>query len=243
MPYAIATITPFESKDEFDSGDYHVTLDRCLDEIGWAEKAKLQGKLIDGRYHGLARRLLHRGRRRRAEGKRAARARAGRHDFGLSSARRRSARGRDGVRADRRRRARNADGPHPRRLSRLDRLRQRRLRRLSLALGRDGRLGACSMPPASCARRSAPRRRKRLGCDAARSRSSKDEKAAGPGGKSIALGRTSPRHLGRRRVPQPEAHLYLRRPCRPRGGRPQDRPCRAHRLRGGGGCAAASSIR
>ncbi len=53
MPYSIATITPYESKDEFDSGDYHATLDRCLAEIGWAEKAKLQGKLIDGRYHGL----------------------------------------------------------------------------------------------------------------------------------------------------------------------------------------------
>src|SRR5499426_2124176 len=44
MPYAIATITPFESKDEFDSGDYRVTLERCLAEIGWDEKAKLQGK-------------------------------------------------------------------------------------------------------------------------------------------------------------------------------------------------------
>jgi carbon-monoxide dehydrogenase large subunit len=54
MPYPIATITPFDSKDEFDSGDYHATLDRCLDEIKWAEKSKLQGKLIDGRYHGLA---------------------------------------------------------------------------------------------------------------------------------------------------------------------------------------------
>ena len=54
MPYTVATITPFESKDELDSGDYHVTLDRCLAEIGWAEKAKLKGKLIDGRYHGLA---------------------------------------------------------------------------------------------------------------------------------------------------------------------------------------------
>ena len=30
------------------------TLDRCLAEIGWSEKAALQGKLIDGRYHGLA---------------------------------------------------------------------------------------------------------------------------------------------------------------------------------------------
>ncbi len=54
MPYKVATITPFESKDELDSGDYSVTLDRCLAEFGWAEKAKLKGKLIDGRYHGLA---------------------------------------------------------------------------------------------------------------------------------------------------------------------------------------------
>src|SRR5439155_12100760 len=53
MPDAVATITPFESKDEFDSGDYQVTLDRCLAEIDWAGKAKLQGKLVDGRYHGL----------------------------------------------------------------------------------------------------------------------------------------------------------------------------------------------
>jgi aerobic carbon-monoxide dehydrogenase large subunit len=54
MPYRLATITPFESKDELDSGDYASTLDRCLAEIGWNEKQKLQGKLIDGRYHGLA---------------------------------------------------------------------------------------------------------------------------------------------------------------------------------------------
>jgi carbon-monoxide dehydrogenase large subunit len=54
MPYAIATITPFESRDEFDSGDYSLTLDRCLAEIGWSDKAKLQGRLIDGRHHGLA---------------------------------------------------------------------------------------------------------------------------------------------------------------------------------------------
>jgi carbon-monoxide dehydrogenase large subunit len=54
MPYSIATITPFESKDEFDSGDYHATLDRCLAEINWSETSKLAGKVIDGRYHGLA---------------------------------------------------------------------------------------------------------------------------------------------------------------------------------------------
>jgi carbon-monoxide dehydrogenase large subunit len=54
MPYQVATIAPFESKDELDSGDYQVTLDRCLAEFGWAEKERLKGKLIDGRYHGLA---------------------------------------------------------------------------------------------------------------------------------------------------------------------------------------------
>jgi carbon-monoxide dehydrogenase large subunit len=54
MPYALATITPFESRDELDSGDNRVTLERCLAEFGWADKSKLQGRLIDGRYHGLA---------------------------------------------------------------------------------------------------------------------------------------------------------------------------------------------
>src|SRR5947199_9856247 len=54
MPYPVATITPFESKDELDSGDYGATLDRCLEEIKWADKSKLAGKRIDGRYHGLA---------------------------------------------------------------------------------------------------------------------------------------------------------------------------------------------
>jgi len=54
MPYKVATIAPFESKDELDSGDYQVTFDRCLAEFGWAEKEKLKGQLIDGRYHGLA---------------------------------------------------------------------------------------------------------------------------------------------------------------------------------------------
>jgi aerobic carbon-monoxide dehydrogenase large subunit len=54
MPYAVATIAPFESKDELDSGDYQATLDRCLDEIRWAEKSKLKGQCVDGRYHGLS---------------------------------------------------------------------------------------------------------------------------------------------------------------------------------------------
>jgi carbon-monoxide dehydrogenase large subunit len=53
MPYTIATVQPTDGRDEYDSGDYRAALDRCLQEFGWDDKAKLQGKLIDGRYHGL----------------------------------------------------------------------------------------------------------------------------------------------------------------------------------------------
>lgn len=53
MPYRMASITPFDADDELDSGDYSETLDRCLAEIGWEEKAALNGKEIEGRYHGL----------------------------------------------------------------------------------------------------------------------------------------------------------------------------------------------
>jgi len=53
MPYPIATVSPPEKNEKLDSGDYSITLDRCLAEIGWAE-APLQGKPdADGRYHGL----------------------------------------------------------------------------------------------------------------------------------------------------------------------------------------------
>jgi carbon-monoxide dehydrogenase large subunit len=39
---------------ECDSGDYGGALECCLAEFGWAEKRVLQGRLIDGRYHGIA---------------------------------------------------------------------------------------------------------------------------------------------------------------------------------------------
>jgi carbon-monoxide dehydrogenase large subunit len=54
MPYRLAKILVLDIETETDSGDYAMTLDRCLKEFGWAEKSRLQGKLIDGRYHGLA---------------------------------------------------------------------------------------------------------------------------------------------------------------------------------------------
>ena len=53
MPYAIAHITPYEADTEYDSGNYASALKRCLDEFHWTEKSKLQGRLIDGRYHGI----------------------------------------------------------------------------------------------------------------------------------------------------------------------------------------------
>ena len=54
MPYALARVVELDLSTETDSGDYRTTFARCLEEIGWAAKAPLQGTLVDGRYHGLA---------------------------------------------------------------------------------------------------------------------------------------------------------------------------------------------
>jgi carbon-monoxide dehydrogenase large subunit len=55
MPYALPHVEPNAGFGESacDSGDYAVTFDRCLAEAKWADKLHLQGKLINGRYHGL----------------------------------------------------------------------------------------------------------------------------------------------------------------------------------------------
>ena len=53
MPYPLATISPPGKTEELDSGDYAAALERCLVEFKWRDKAPLQGKRIDGRYHGL----------------------------------------------------------------------------------------------------------------------------------------------------------------------------------------------
>ncbi len=54
MPWKMATVMPLDIGTETDNGDYEVTFDRCLDEFGWKKKVALQGRLIDGRYHGIA---------------------------------------------------------------------------------------------------------------------------------------------------------------------------------------------
>jgi carbon-monoxide dehydrogenase large subunit len=55
MPYPLAPVVPSDGRAETqcDSGDHRVTFDRCVEEARWRDKAHLQGKLIDGRYHGL----------------------------------------------------------------------------------------------------------------------------------------------------------------------------------------------
>ena len=54
QPYEIASVQPTDARDSYDSGDYLEMFERTLKEFGWAEKSKLRGKLIDGRYHGVA---------------------------------------------------------------------------------------------------------------------------------------------------------------------------------------------
>jgi len=68
MPYQIATITPFESKDESTAADYPRHVDRCLRKSAGPRQSKLAGKL---NRRALPRRragLLQRRRRRRPEG-------------------------------------------------------------------------------------------------------------------------------------------------------------------------------
>jgi carbon-monoxide dehydrogenase large subunit len=54
MPYPLAKLEPSESPDGFlDSGHYPATLDACAEDFGWQDKLALNGKFIDGRWHGI----------------------------------------------------------------------------------------------------------------------------------------------------------------------------------------------
>ena len=53
LPYAIDGLVPYEGPTSYDTGDYHATFERGLAEIGWATKSHLQGRLVNGRLHGL----------------------------------------------------------------------------------------------------------------------------------------------------------------------------------------------
>ena len=52
MPWAMPSVGTLES--ECDSGDYTQTLDRCLSEFRWQDKAELQGRMVEGEFHGIA---------------------------------------------------------------------------------------------------------------------------------------------------------------------------------------------
>ena len=54
MPFSLGKVLPYShSGGATDTGDYRVTFERCLQEINWGEKEKLQGRLVNGRFHGL----------------------------------------------------------------------------------------------------------------------------------------------------------------------------------------------
>ncbi len=54
MPFPLADLNHPDRFEELDTGDYRITLEHCLKEIQWEAKRELQGRLIDGKYHGLA---------------------------------------------------------------------------------------------------------------------------------------------------------------------------------------------
>jgi carbon-monoxide dehydrogenase large subunit len=57
MPYPLAQIRPSDgsrAETSCDSGEYAEAFHRCLQAFDWEEKVKLDGRLIDGRYHGIA---------------------------------------------------------------------------------------------------------------------------------------------------------------------------------------------
>jgi aerobic carbon-monoxide dehydrogenase large subunit len=47
-------VQPYGGETSTDSGDYAAALERCLEDFDWAGKSRLNGRLIDGRYHGIA---------------------------------------------------------------------------------------------------------------------------------------------------------------------------------------------
>ena len=230
MPYSIATITPFESKDEFDSGDYQVTLDRCLDEIQWAEKSKLAGKLIDGRYHGVAIGCFIEG---GAAGPKES-ARMVLEPDGLYSVYVGSSAIGQGLETAFAQIAADAlEVP-------MDRIRGVFHGTTSFVSDGYGAyhsrsvvMGGSAMLAAAANLRDMIRAQaaERLGCAPAEIEIVEGTKAVGPGGKIGSVARAfDRRHLGRGRLSQQEAHLHLRRPCRARGGRSQARSRGAHRL-------------
>ena len=53
MPFDIGRLVTYEAPARFDSGDFCAAFERALEEIGWTEKRDIQGREIDGWWHGV----------------------------------------------------------------------------------------------------------------------------------------------------------------------------------------------
>jgi aerobic carbon-monoxide dehydrogenase large subunit len=53
MPFDTGRLVTYEPPAQFDSGDFAGVLEQALTEIGWQDKQALQGREVDGWYHGI----------------------------------------------------------------------------------------------------------------------------------------------------------------------------------------------
>jgi aerobic carbon-monoxide dehydrogenase large subunit len=53
LPWPIGTLVPYEASGAYDGGDYGAALRRALDASGYARLSKVNGRLVDGRLHGI----------------------------------------------------------------------------------------------------------------------------------------------------------------------------------------------
>jgi carbon-monoxide dehydrogenase large subunit len=53
MPFDIGRLVTYEEPATFDSGDFAAVFEQALKEIGWPRKSAIQGRKIDGWYHGI----------------------------------------------------------------------------------------------------------------------------------------------------------------------------------------------
>lgn len=53
MPFSIGRLVAYEPPAQFDSGDFRAGFELALKEIGWTEKRAIQGRKIDGWWHGI----------------------------------------------------------------------------------------------------------------------------------------------------------------------------------------------
>ncbi len=53
MPFNIGRLVTYEDPAQFDSGDFTAVFEKALKEIGWVDKSGIQGRKVDGWYHGI----------------------------------------------------------------------------------------------------------------------------------------------------------------------------------------------